>query len=169
METERICRNSQPRIPMLNFFLQHFLLLFSDWTEHGYCYYVALKAVVLQQSRDVAVRLILVNAVVLPWIFNSYKGEKNPFFCKGKSPGAQSVSLSVESTVQYMNNTLCPLCENSFFLSVYCILPVSQTSWLIGTYFQALCWYKREIQFHREHWPFQASQNAKLEPRTKAT
>lgn len=48
-------------------------------------------------------------------------------------------------------------------------LPVSQTSWLIGTNFQALCWYNREIQFHREQWSFQVSQNAKLYLRTKAT
>lgn len=46
-----------------------------------------------------------------------------------------------------MNNTtvstvLCPLCENSYFW-VHA-LPVLQTSWLIGTYFQALYWYITE-------------------------
>lgn len=70
---------------------------------------VAAKAVVLHQSWDVALRLISVNAVILPWILKSYikKEKTNLFFCKGKGPGPQSVSWSVEPTVQYMNNTLC--------------------------------------------------------------
>lgn len=44
------------------------------------------------------------------------KKKKNPSFCKGVIPGTQSVSLSVETTVQYMNNTLC---ENSLFSSAH--------------------------------------------------
>lgn len=49
-----------------------FCSLFYDWTEHGDCYYIAVKAVVEQQSWAVAVRLILVNAMILLWILNSY-------------------------------------------------------------------------------------------------
>lgn len=83
---------------------------------------VAAKAALSHQSWDVASRLISVNAMILPWILSSgmkKRKQKNPFPCKGKGPGAQSVSLSVETTVQYMNNTLWPQCENSFFLSAY--------------------------------------------------
>ena len=84
---------------------------------------VAVKAALSQQSWDVAFGLISVNAMILPWILSSCmekkRKQKNPFSCKGKGPGAQSVSLSVETTVQYMNNTLWPQCENSFFLSAY--------------------------------------------------
>lgn len=121
METERICK-SQPWTPVFELLPATIsVFFFYDWTEHGYCYFVAVKAVVVQQSLDVAVRMILVNAVILLWILNSFmkKRKQNHSFCKEKCPGAQSVSLSVETTVKYMNNTLCPLCENSFFLSAY--------------------------------------------------
>lgn len=36
------------------------------------------------------------------------RGTKNLFSAKGRSPLVQSVSLSAEATVQYVNNTLCP-------------------------------------------------------------
>lgn len=115
VENERIC-NSQSWTPVYELLpATTFVFFFYDWTEHGYCYYVAVKAVVEQQSWDAAVRLILVNAMILLWILNSYMKKR---WWWG-DPGAQSVSLSVETTVQCMNNTLCPLCENFFFLSVH--------------------------------------------------
>lgn len=46
-------------------------------------------------------------------------GQKNLISAKGKSPLVHSVSLSAKATIQYVNNTLCPRWENSFFLSAH--------------------------------------------------
>ncbi len=139
-----------------------YVVLLGDWFEHSYCGCncegsgLAAKLgcrlqTDISECRDPAMNLKQPH---------EKRKREILFFCKGKGLGPQSVSLSAETTLQHMNNTLCPLCENSLFW-VH-VVPVSQTSWLIGTCFQALCWYNREIQSHREHWPFQASQNAKL-------
>lgn len=124
---------------------------------------VAAKAVVKHQSAT----LISVYAVVLPWVLKSCskKWQENGlsvFFLQRKGSRSR-VRLSLESTVWIINYGQCE--KGLIFGHIQYILPVL----LLGTYFQALCECNREMQFHREHWPFLESQNANLLPRTKAT
>ncbi len=142
-----------------------YVLLFSDWFEHSYCSCcckgsgLAAKLGCCLQTDISKCRDPAMN----PKQPYEKKKRKILFFCTGKGLGPQSVSLSVGTTLQYMNNKLWPTVGGGTFFFFECIhFQYHKQLDLTGICFQALSWYNRGIQFHREHWPFQTSQNAKL-------